>query len=155
MDKKVKLKYQRKCYTIADYYISYQNYITKNTLYDIPFVKFKEVLLEYFKYLRDEIMLNSKEVKLPCRLGTLQIVKHQPKEFTGKSLRIDYKSSKELGKIIYFLNEHSSNFKYRFYWSKKDCLVKNKSQYQFVATRQNKRDLAQIIFHKQADFPEL
>ena len=33
---------------------------------------------------------NGKEVRLPCRMGTIQIVKHKPKEYTGKSLRIDY-----------------------------------------------------------------
>lgn len=155
MEQKAKLNYQRKCYTIADYYISYRDYIAKNTAYDIPFTKFKQILLDYFKYLRDEIMLNSKELKLPCRLGTIQIIKHLPKEYTGKSLRIDYKLSKEEGKAIYFLNEHSGNYKYRFYWSKKDCLVKNKKQYQFVATRENKRNLAQLIFSKTIDYPEV
>lgn len=155
MEEKAKLNYQRNSYTIADFYMSYRDYITKDTAYDVPFTKFKEVVLDYFKYLRDQIMLESKEIKLPCRLGTIQIIKHQPKEFTGKSLRIDYKSSKEEGKVIYFLNEHSSGWKYRFYWSKKDCLVKNKIQYQFIATRANKRDLAAIIFSKQKDYPEM
>lgn len=155
MEEKAKLNYQRNSYTIADFYISYRDYITKDTAYDVQFTKFKDVLLNYFKYLRDQIMLESKEIKLPCRLGTIQIIKHQPKEFTGKSLRIDYKSSKEEGKVIYFLNDHSGNFKYRFLWSKKDCLVKNKIQYQFVATRANKRSLAQIIFNKEKDYPEL
>ena len=100
-------------------------------------------------------MQNCKEFKLPCRLGTLQIIKHQPKEFSGKSLRWDWKATKETGKPVYLLNDHSGYFKYRFYWCKKNCLLTNKSKYQFIASRENKRTLAQIIFNKLKDYPEL
>lgn len=155
MEQKAKLNYQRKCYTIADYYISYKDYIESNTPYDVSYNIFKQVVTDYFKYLRDEVMLNSKEIKIPCRLGTLQIIKHKPKEYTGKSLRIDYKSSKELGKVVYFLNDHSNNYKYRYHWSKKACITLNKTKYQFIATRDNKRKLAKIIFNKERDYPEL
>ena len=150
-----RLTYDRKCYTIADYYISYKEYIELDTQYDVDLKTFKAIVTDYFKYIRDEVMYNCKEFKLPCRLGKLSIVKHQPKEFTGKSLRWDWKATKELGKPVYLLNEHSGFFKYRFYWSKKDCLLTNKSMYQFVACRQNKRDLAQIIKNKLKDYPEV
>nr|DAQ64950.1 MAG TPA: hypothetical protein [Bacteriophage sp.] len=33
-------------------------------------------------------------------------------------MSVDYKSSKEEGKRIYHLNEHSNGYKYRLYWSK-------------------------------------
>nr|DAG45344.1 MAG TPA: hypothetical protein [Caudoviricetes sp.]DAV24016.1 MAG TPA: hypothetical protein [Bacteriophage sp.] len=33
-------------------------------------------------------------------------------------MSVDYKSSKEEGKKIYHLNEHSNGYKYRLYWSK-------------------------------------
>lgn len=152
---KERLDYERKCYTIADFYLSYKDYIEQGTTYDVDLKTFKGVVIDYFKYIRDQIMQESKEVKLPCRLGTLQIIKHQPKEYTGKSLRWDWKATKELGKPIYLLNEHSNGWKYRFHWSKQNCLLSNKSKYQFVATRQNKRDLAQIIFNHTKDYPEL
>lgn len=152
---KERLEYDRKCYTIADFYLSYKEYIEADTQYDVDLKTFKAIVTDYFKYIRDSIMNESKEVKLPCRLGTLQIVKHQPKEFTGKSLRWDWKATRETGKPVYLLNEHSNFYKYRFYWSKKDCLLTNKGKYQFIASRQNKRDLAQIIFNKERDYPEL
>ena len=150
-----RLTYDRKCYTIADYYISYKEYIEPDTQYDVDLKTFKAIVTDYFKYIRDEVMYNCKGFKLPCRLGKLSIVKHQPKEFTGKSLRWDWKATKELGKPVYLLNEHSGFFKYRFYWSKKDCLLTNKSVYQFVACRQNKRDLCKIIKNKLKDYPEV
>ena len=154
-EQKAKLNYQRKCYTIADYYLSYKDYIEANTPYDVPIKVFKQIVTEYFKYLRDEVMLNSKEIKIPCRLGTLQIIKHKPKEYSGKSLRIDYKSTKELNKLVYFLNDHSNNYKYRYHWSKTACITPNKTKYQFVATRENKRNLAKLIFSQEKDYLEL
>lgn len=151
---KDKLNYNRKSYTIADYYLSYKDYIQEGSQYDISYQTFKAIVTDYFKYIRDEVMLNSKEVKLPCRLGTLQIIKHQPKEYTNKSLRWDWKATRELGKPVYLLNDHSNGWKYRFHWQKKDIIVKNIKKYMFIACRQNKRDLAQIIFNKQCDYIE-
>lgn len=151
---KHKLNYDRKSYTITDYYLSYKDYIEEGTQYDVDYTTFRNIVTDYFKYIRDEVMLNSKEIKLPCRLGTLQIVKHQPKEYTGKSLRWDWKSTRELGKPVYYLNEHSGYYKYRFFWSKQDCIIPNRIKYMFVASRENKRDLCKIIKSKMVDYVE-
>lgn len=148
------LDYDRKSYTIADYYLSYKDYIEEGTQYDVPYQTFRAIVLDYFKYIRDEVMLNSKEVKLPCRLGTLQIVKHKPKEYTGKSLRWDWQATKQLGKPVYHLNVHSGEFKYRFFWSKQGCIFKNKGKYMFVASRDNKRNLCKLIKSRTVDYVE-
>lgn len=150
-----KLKYNRKSYTIADYYVSYKNYIEQDTVYDIPYSTFRNIVSDYFKYIQQEVIEGSKEFKLPCRLGTLCIVKRQPKNFDSKSLRIDYHESKVQGKIVYFLNEHSNFFKFRLHWSKKESLLTNKTKYQFILTRANKRRLAQIIKNKEHDYIEI
>lgn len=150
-----RVKYRRKSYTVADFYTNYKKSIDPNTQYDVDLKTYKAIVTDYFKYIRDEIMYNCKEFKLPCRLGTLQVIKHQPKEFSGKSLRWDWKATKETGKPVYLLNDHSGYFKYRFYWCKKNCLLTNKSKYQFIASRENKRTLASIIFAKLKDYREL
>ena len=74
------MKYQRKSYTTTDFYESYKQYIEPNTLYDIDLQTYKNIINDYFQYIRDEVMYNCKEFKFPCRLGTLQIIKHQPKK---------------------------------------------------------------------------
>lgn len=150
-----KLKYNRKSYTITDYYLSYTDYIEKDTVYDIPYSVFRDIVTDYFKYIKYEVIENSKEFKLPCRLGTLCIVKRQPKNFNSKSLRIDYHESKVQGKAVYFLNEHSNYYKFRLHWSKKESLLINKTKYQFILTRANKRRLAQIIKNKEHDYIEI
>lgn len=151
---KDKLNYKRKSYTITDYYLSYKEYIEEGTQYDVSYTTFRNIVSDYFKYIRDEVMLNSKEVKLPCRMGTLQIVKHLPKEYTGKSLRWDWKSTRELGKPVYYLNEHSGFYKYRFFWSKQDCIIPNRIKYMFTASRENKRNLCKLIKSRTVDYVE-
>ena len=59
-----------------------------------------------------------------------------------KSLSKDYKTSKELNKTIYHLNEHSNGYKYRLYWSKNKNTFPDIYKYNLSLVRQNKRKLA-------------
>lgn len=144
-----------KSYVGADFYKSYMEYVDDNPLYQVEYRKFRDIINDYFRYLRDEIIENGKEVRLPCRMGTLQVVKHKPKTYTSKSLRIDFKATKEAGKTIYHLNEHTNMYKYRFLWSKQNMLTKNKTKYQLIMTRANKRRLAYLLKNRIRDYVEI
>lgn len=146
---------ETKSYTGKDFYKSYIDYVGDNPLYQVEYRVFRDIINDYFKYLRDELIENGKEIKLPCRLGTLSIVKHKPKEYSGRSLRIDYAETKKVGKIVYHLNEITNGCKFRFYWNKHNMLVKNKIKYQLVMTRANKRRLAYILKNRIRDYVEL
>ncbi len=139
---------ETKAYTGHNFYDSYLEYVEDNPLYQVEYRVFRDIINDYFKYLRDELIENGKEVKLPCRMGTIQIVKHKPKEYTGKKVFELIMLSKKAGKIIYHLNEHSNFYKYRVYWNKQNMITPNKTKYQLVMTRDNKRHLAQIIKKK-------
>lgn len=145
---------QTKSYTVKDFYKSYMEYID-NVLYEVDYATFRGIVTDYFKHIRDGIIEDGQTFKIPCRLGTLSIVKHKPKQWNGESLRIDFKTSQDLGKIIYHLNEHSGGFKYRFHWSKIATTIPNKIQYQLIVTRENKRRLAQIIKNGERDYIEI
>lgn len=145
---------ETKSYVGKDFYKSYMEYVDDNPLYQVEYRKFRDIINDYFRYLRDEIIENGKEVRLPCRMGTLQVVKHKPKTYTSKSLRIDFKATKEAGKTIYHLNEHTNMYKYRFLWSKQNMLTKNKTKYQLIMTRANKRRLAYLLKNRVRDYIE-
>lgn len=155
MNQKVKSANKTSSYTVPSFYNYYLDQIEQDTVYDISYGLYRKIIIDYFSYLRDELIENGKKVKLPNRLGSIQIVKHQPKYWDGRSLRIDYQASKKENKLVYLLNEHSNFYKYRCYWDKGDMLVKNKTKYQLIMTRANKRHLAQIIKNKIRDFEEL
>ena len=133
----------KQSYTISDIFEEYHK-IDK----DMPYVRFKRILGQFNTNLRHLLLEGSEGFKMPYRLGYLQIVKYKPKTYTDKSLSVDYKTSKELNKKIYHLNEHSDGYKYRFYWSKNTNTIPDIYKYQVQLVRKNKRDLAQLIFNK-------
>ena len=85
---------------------------------------------------------------MPYGLGFIQVGKYLPKQLTPKSLSIDYKATREYGKKIYHLNEHSDGYKYRLYWSRIPQTFPDRYKYQLSFVRQNKRRLAKLIFDK-------
>lgn len=143
-----------KSYTTIDYYNFYINSIDKGSQYDITVEQFKNIFGDFSKFISNEVIDQSKEYKLPCRLGYLSVIKSKPKTYTSKSLKIDYHESKVQNKLVYFTNVHSNFYKYRYYWDKHSMLTPNKSKYQFIASRANKRRLAQVIKNGLQDYRE-
>lgn len=155
MNEKVKQANKTKSYTIPSFYNDYLDSIEKDTVYDIPYEQYRKIVTDYFLYLRDELLEKSKCVKLPYRLGSIQIIKSRPKYLDKRSLRIDYQATKQYNKLIFLTNDHSDYFKYRCYWDKHDMITPNKTKYQLIMTRANKRDLAARIKSKRNDYVEI
>jgi len=110
----LKIRKNKKSYTIADIYKDY----IKNNDVDIQYARYKRILDEFNKVVKDEVLERSQPFKMPYGLGLICIVKYKPKGYTDKSLSVDYKTSNDENKRIYHLNEHSNGYKYRLYWSK-------------------------------------
>ena len=122
----------------------YNLYIKENQY--IEYKTFKDILDRFNSLVLNYLFESSEGFKMPLGLGYIQIVKYKPKSYNEKSLSIDYKSSKELGKRIYHLNEHSNGYKFRLYWSKIPKTFPNRYMYSLQLVRKNKRRLAQLIF---------
>jgi len=65
----INLKYDTKSYTIKDYYLNYLNYIEAGTKYEVSYETFRDIVKDYFEYIRDNVLEKSMTAKLPCRLG--------------------------------------------------------------------------------------
>lgn len=144
-----------KSYTIASFYNDYLDNIERDTVYDIDYNLYRNIITDYFKHLRSKLIEEGKLIKLPYRMGNVQIIKSRPKHLDKRSLRIDYQATKQYNKLILLDNEHSDGFKMRAWWNKVDMLVQNKSKYQLVMTRANKRTLAQYIKQRLCDYEEI
>ena len=57
--------------------------------------------------------------------------------------------------MIFHLNEETGGYKYRFYWNKQNMLTTNKTHYQLIMTRDNRRHLAQILKSHKRDYCEI
>lgn len=124
----------------------YKQYVNEGS--DVSYVRFKRILDSFNHLLILNLLESSEPFKMPYGLGFICIVKYKPKTFTEKSLSVDYKATKEYGKRIYHLNEHSDGYKYRLYWSKTPRTFPDRYRYQLSLVRANKRHLAQLIFQK-------
>lgn len=133
----------KKSYTVRDMYKTFE-YAS-----EVPYLRYKRVLDEFNRILQEELLNRSEGFKMPLGLGYVRIVKYKPKAYTPEYLSTDYKSSKEEGKRIYHLNEHSDGYKYRLFWSKVPQTFPDRYRYQLNLVRANKRKLAQLIFNKQ------
>ena len=143
-----------KSYTIKDMYKYYQLDVIPGTIYDVDFKIYSDICSEYFKFIRDFIIEDSKEFKLGHRLGVLFINKREETGLESCHKSVDFKLSKEYGKRIVHTNEHTNGFKFKFHWDKHTCIVINKNKYNFVATRANKRRLAYLLKEENKDYSQ-
>lgn len=135
-----KIRKNKKAYTFRDMY--------RSMPIEVPYDQYKRILDEMCKIILETIFEGSDGFKMPFGLGFIQVGKYKPKEFTPKSLSVDYKASKEYDKRIYHLNEHSNGYKYRLHWSRLPQTFPDRYRYQLSLVRANKRLLAQYIFNK-------
>lgn len=119
----------------------------KNLPIDVPYSVYKRILQSMCEIILDKVLNSSDGFKMPYGLGFIQVGKYKPKTYTGKSLSVDFKASKELEKRIYHLNEHSGGYKFRLHWSKIPQTFPDRYKYQLSLVRANKRKLAKLIFN--------
>ena len=129
-----------------------KNSITFRDMYkslpaDVPYSVYKRILQSMCEIILDKVLNSSDGFKMPYGLGFIQIGKYKPKTYTDKSLSVDFKASKEFGKKIYHLNEHSDGYKFRLHWSKIPQTFPDRYKYQLSLVRVNKRKLAKLIFN--------
>ena len=82
--------------------------------------------------------------KLPFRLGFISVRKAP---INKKKLRVDFKKTKEVGKVVYHLNMHSDNNYFYIYWDKYNSYSNftNMSYYKFSPVRAVSRYMAAFI----------
>ncbi len=118
-----------KCLSTAHIYLYYLS-IIKSKTFNVKYSIFKKILEDYNTSIVDEI-LDGAEYKLPFGMGKLRIKKSKMMYTDHHKLRLDYKQTKDLNKKVYHLNLHSSEWKARFFWSKKDIKSRQKNYYCF------------------------
>lgn len=139
----LKIRRNKQSYTIYDIYKAYNSEAV-----EVSYVRFKRILDTFNRITLESILERSEGFKMPFGLGYVCICKYKPKRYDQNSLSLDYKSSKEEGKHVFHLNEHSNGYKYRLYWSKTPRTFPDRYKYQLQLVRANKRHLAQLIFNK-------
>ena len=85
----------------------------------------------------EKLVMTGKQIKLPSRMGTLQLQTFKP----TKRKSIDFKLTKELGKTIYHRNLATNGLAVKLAWNKSwyKANFKNKKTWKFKLTRHQQR----------------
>jgi hypothetical protein len=75
----LKIRKNKKSYTIADIY---RDYIKKNDV-ELNYARYKRIIDEFNKVVKEEILERSQPFKMPYGLGTICIVKYKPKNYSS------------------------------------------------------------------------
>ena len=134
--------------TLKSAYKSYDDF------YKVGYKKYRTICEEFNKDIIEDILLKAKEFKLPYRLGSLRVKKKKMNYGRKNKLKINWLETNKHKKVIYHLNDHTNGFNYRWFWSKINAIIKNKSVYSFQATRTNKRRLAALLKNNEVDYFE-
>ncbi|MGL6105519.1 MAG: hypothetical protein ACRC0V_11910 [Fusobacteriaceae bacterium] len=143
---------------------SYKLY-SKNIKNKISLSDYLSINNEYNKFLLEKVFIGE-EVTLPSQLGTLKVLGKKQKLKLDKNgnmitygLSVDWvrtkklwdnnETAKEEKRLVYHLNEHSGQVRYKFFWSKKNVFVKNKGLYALRMSRTNKRTVHKKILEGQ------
>jgi len=107
----------------------------------VPFKTYSSVLKSFHKLLVTKVVEENECYKMPFKLGLLGILKFDQNfdEDRKHKWAVDWKKSKEVGQIVYF--ENTDRYKWR--WDKSNVKLKGKKYYQFKASRNNSRLIAQ------------
>lgn len=131
--------------TLKDSYKFYTEELTEGSAFHVEYATYKNVCVDFNKMICKYILEEAGEFELPYRMGTLRIKKTKMDYSNKNHMRPDWKKSKELGKKVYHLNDHTGGFRYRWAWNKSNVVTVGKRLYSFYPTRTNKRTLASLL----------
>jgi hypothetical protein len=163
----------REKHGLPEIYKFYRLKFTKRERECSEFVDYKTfagIIKDFNKELIRIIIEEGSEFKLPVRMGYFRIQKFRKKirfkpdgTIDKSSLRVDWNATKKLwakeypGKtmedlkkiekkpLVYFLNEHTDGYLYKFFWNKKGSNARNRGIFTARFADDNHRYLAKVL----------
>lgn len=130
---------------------NYIDFCKKNPAIVISFDDWKKVIYAFNEGFRDHILETGDKAKLPFGFGEFSITKKKRKrivEIDGVehiNLPIDWKKTKEKGKIIYNFNHHTEGYFFGWYWFKKTARFRHSDLWYFKPFRVTSRLITEYI----------
>jgi len=129
---------------------TYEKFCASHPTTTLSFEDWKNIIYMYSKLNRDYILETGKIIKIRG-FGEFTINKRKKsktREKDGKTiimLPVDWKKTKEKGKRIYLMNDHTEGFSFSWKWIRRTSKVKFVTLWVFKAHRDNKRLLAKYL----------
>lgn len=118
----------------------------------ITFDEWRNILYMFNEEFQTYILETGEKAKLPGGMGDFSIMKKKRKRIKvapdGRefiNLPVDWKKTREKGKIIYNFNYHTEGYYFGWLWFKKNARFKNSDLWYFKPSRNTSRLLAHYI----------
>lgn len=103
---------------------NYDIFIQENPDEKLSFLEWQNIIYTFNYNFRDHILETGDKAKLPWGIGEFSVTKKKGKsEYTNpetgktrKILPVDWKKTKEKGKVIYHLNYHTGGYRFKWKW---------------------------------------
>lgn len=102
---------------------------------------FRKICSMYNKFMYDEVM-EGREAKMPFGLGSIYV---QKIETDWEKPPVNWLETRKSGKLIYHINEETSNLIMRFKWNFRNRKMKNMVYYCFKPSFHNRRNGSKVF----------
>lgn len=130
---------------------NYKDFCKKHPSISLSFEEWKTIVYTFNESFKSYILETGEKAKLPYGIGDFSINKKKRKthkEYKGETrinLPIDWKKSREKGKIIYNFNHHTEGYFFGWSWFKDSARIKDVNLWFFKPTRVTSRLLSHYL----------
>ncbi|NDB82690.1 MAG: hypothetical protein EB127_08105 [Alphaproteobacteria bacterium] len=129
---------------------NYKLFCKKHPSIKLTYDEWRNILYSFNDAFKNYILETGEKAKLPFGFGEFSINKKKRRKKKGLNdefvnLPVDWKKTKEKGKIIYNFNYHTEGFFFGWVWFKDKARLKNTDLWYFKPSRTTSRLLSHYI----------
>jgi len=129
---------------------NYKNFCKKHPTIKLTYDEWRNIIYSFNDAFKNYILETGEKAKLPFGFGEFSINKKKRRKLKGLNdefinLPVDWKKTKEKGKIIYNFNYHTEGFFFGWKWFKETARLKNADLWYFKPSRTTSRLLSHYL----------
>lgn len=129
---------------------NYNNFCKKHPSINLTFDEWRNIIYTFNESFKEYILETGERARIPSGFGEFTINKKRRRKRKGLNdefvnLPIDWKKTKEKGKVIYNFNFHTEGFFFGWHWFKGTARFKNVDLWYFKPCRTTSRLLSHYI----------
>lgn len=129
---------------------NYKNFCKKHPTIKLTYDEWRNIIYSFNDAFKNYILETGEKAKLPFGFGEFSINKKKRRKKKGLNdefinLPVDWKKTKEKGKIIYNFNYHTEGFFFGWMWFKESARLKHTELWYFKPSRTTSRLLSHYL----------
>jgi nucleoid DNA-binding protein len=129
---------------------NYKSFCKKHPSIKLSFDEWKNIVYAFNEEFKDYILETGEKAKLPFGFGEFSVNKKRRRKKKGLNdefvnLPIDWKKTREKGKVIYNFNYHTEGYFFGWMWFKETARLRNTELWYFKPCRITSRLLSHYI----------